>query len=576
MINNDKYESQKQIAYERHDLATIMSDINSGKYVIPNFQRDYVWTRDKIITFLNSILEDEPFGFIINWEKPNNDESITTRNEIIKELSSENKERSSYYIVDGQQRLTSLFSIFNNKQIISKDSKKGAMHQMKGHLKSIYLNLENGKFEKKSQKELSESKCYLPLSDVIYDWNDTLYRKIKNLFNKEEYNRFSNDEKENIQDIIEVINNKLRKIEVGFINLKNYDIDEVIEIFNKINTQGKKLTIFEIINSKWHSIKVDLEYEFVELLEYAERKNLGEIDNQIPLDALFLVVDNEEFIISGNDKINYNVKENEQHIKNIINKFKKSFKHACDFLKKNNFNYKNLPSKIILKWLTYLFFNLKDDLDNNQKEKILQYIYLISINQVYSKTTHKQLKNDLIFVKKIIEKSNDNVMHMVPNKKDLTKHSLEESDILDLGYGDTSMMANFVSYVLFNEGCDLRNGDNIRDLDGDEINMHHSFPRNASKDGKTFREIYGNLIDSYANLIPIDEVTNKKYISNKRPSIYYEELLKNNKNLDKHLEKSFVNLEFFKKENYREYVNDRAKSIADFINNHYLSWIKSE
>jgi len=92
------------------DLSTIYSELDSNKLVLPNFQRGFVWDRNKQKSLLASLLVDLPVGSLLILNGDTEDFSkrrICYPSEYTVEGSS-----SCEYVLDGQQRLSSLRSMF--------------------------------------------------------------------------------------------------------------------------------------------------------------------------------------------------------------------------------------------------------------------------------------------------------------------------------------------------------------------------------------------------------------------------------------------------------------------------------
>ena len=89
------------IKSEREFLREIYKKVEAGKYGIPAFQRNYVWTGDRIADFFDSIWKGYPIGAIILW-KP--DIRMQTKDILTDEQQKEND--AEYYVLDG--RLASL------------------------------------------------------------------------------------------------------------------------------------------------------------------------------------------------------------------------------------------------------------------------------------------------------------------------------------------------------------------------------------------------------------------------------------------------------------------------------------
>jgi hypothetical protein len=95
---------------EPHSLLfpTLMSNIEEGLVKIPQFQRDFVWTKEKSALLLDSMLKGFPIGTFVLWKTK---ESLRTiRNLGGAKLPETPAGDFTEYVLDGQQRLTSLYA----------------------------------------------------------------------------------------------------------------------------------------------------------------------------------------------------------------------------------------------------------------------------------------------------------------------------------------------------------------------------------------------------------------------------------------------------------------------------------
>ena len=89
-------------------FADLISNIEQGLVKIPQFQREFVWTREKSAHLLDSILKGYPIGTFILWKTK---ESLRTVRDIGgAELPETPPGDFIQYVLDGQQRLTSLYA----------------------------------------------------------------------------------------------------------------------------------------------------------------------------------------------------------------------------------------------------------------------------------------------------------------------------------------------------------------------------------------------------------------------------------------------------------------------------------
>jgi uncharacterized protein with ParB-like and HNH nuclease domain len=94
---------------------TLISDIEKGLIKIPQFQRDFVWTKEKSAKLLDSIIKGFPVGTIIIWKTKETLRSV--RDIGGAKLPTTPEGDATEYILDGQQRLTSLFASIKGLKI---------------------------------------------------------------------------------------------------------------------------------------------------------------------------------------------------------------------------------------------------------------------------------------------------------------------------------------------------------------------------------------------------------------------------------------------------------------------------
>src|SRR4051812_20354037 len=92
-------------------LPSLLDDVRQGKLVIPDFQRDFVWTRKQVEELLNSVINRYFVGTLLLLESPTTNLRFAPR--LIPGVAADPSSHPSIsYVLDGQQRLTSLFYAF--------------------------------------------------------------------------------------------------------------------------------------------------------------------------------------------------------------------------------------------------------------------------------------------------------------------------------------------------------------------------------------------------------------------------------------------------------------------------------
>ena len=100
-------------------LSDIENNLANGTYVIPAFQRDFVWDIEQSARLLDSWIKGYPLGSFILW-------STEERLCPIKKIGNtvlfdiQDPTEKTTYILDGQQRITSIFAAIRGLQIKNK------------------------------------------------------------------------------------------------------------------------------------------------------------------------------------------------------------------------------------------------------------------------------------------------------------------------------------------------------------------------------------------------------------------------------------------------------------------------
>lgn len=137
------------------------------------------------------------------------------------------------YVLDGQQRITSLFAAYRGAEI-PKTGQKNATHY-----EHIFVNLDKSLGENDDQIITAEwtGDKSISLSDVL-NFSYTTSRDLgKHLSTKE-------------LDLISTYSIAFQTYEFSTVVLRKKDIDSAIEVFTRINTGGQTLTLFEIMSAK--------------------------------------------------------------------------------------------------------------------------------------------------------------------------------------------------------------------------------------------------------------------------------------------------------------------------------------
>jgi len=207
----------------------IIENITNTDFVIPNFQRKYVWKKKDIIKLLDSIIKNIPIGNLLVWNTKSN-VSIREFNGISIDDAVHHK-----YIIDGQQRVTSMFLAKYGK------NEGEDIFVNLANLETFYYNKDNDSdnvfngyiFTTANKKEYNDNDRLVRFSDIF----DVSFRKNSNNFNA--------------TDIINM-NNLLTDFNKYQLHIEEIDTkpSHIIDIFNRVNTTGIKLNVFDLVTAK--------------------------------------------------------------------------------------------------------------------------------------------------------------------------------------------------------------------------------------------------------------------------------------------------------------------------------------
>ena len=104
---------------DKLSIRKIIEKINNGEVRIPSFQRGFVWEPEAVAFLMDSMYKGYPIGAVLLWR---------TKEQLVNErklgrftLPAPTKDYPIDYVLDGQQRLTSIFSVFQTELIPEDD-----------------------------------------------------------------------------------------------------------------------------------------------------------------------------------------------------------------------------------------------------------------------------------------------------------------------------------------------------------------------------------------------------------------------------------------------------------------------
>ena len=472
-------------------LQALISDIESGLIRIPKFQRDFVWTRQKSATLIDSMLKGYPIGTLIFWRTQ---ESLPGERSIGgMELGERHEGGLVQYVLDGQQRLASLFAIMKGTTI-PKDGRDVSY-------RDIFVNLDGSSEDIVSaDKPTGES---ITVYDLLYKDFDQMIREYSK--HAEKITRFQN---------------AIRNYRCSTIVVDGYPIDKAVDMFSRINTTGKLLTLFDIMVAKTYEAgSFDLRETATEL-----QKSLSDVSYYIPEAQIMQCV-------SMNLKMDCKRKTilelSKDGVKSEWDATASAIKKAVDHFRTAH----NIPQGYLLPYpalmvpFSYFFRKNAKDPTAHQVAHLKEYFWRAALTSRFTSSVESKIASDCRLMDEVMDGKK-------PEYGKEFKVGLSEEDIRRLRFANDAVNKAVLCVLASAGPRSFKNGAAVI-LDGASLsksnsrNYHHFFPQAFLKK----RGFSAGVINLVANITFIGADLNKNEIGSKAPSEYMESFSKDNPDL---------------------------------------------
>lgn len=231
-----------------YSLALLVESIGNGTIALPDIQRPFVWPAAKARDLFDSLYRGFPVGTLMFWETG---ADVGTR----QVGGGEHDHVAKMLIVDGQQRLTSLFAVMTGRPVLTKSFEERRIR--------VAFRPEDQKFEV-TDAAIERDPEFIP--DITALLDDRYRPTVRDFLAALESGRgrkLSTEESNDLQDRIARVNN-LRNFPFEVIELSSgADHEQVAEIFVRTNSEGVKLNqadfILTLMSVHWEKGRQQLE-----------------------------------------------------------------------------------------------------------------------------------------------------------------------------------------------------------------------------------------------------------------------------------------------------------------------------
>lgn len=249
---------------QKRRLDELLPAIKNGDIQLPEFQRNYVWKWGQRFHLLNSVQKGYPIGTLLFLETSSDSAGAIFKSRVVKgvdETGPAALKLPNELILDGQQRLTTLFQAFNKSSGMWYCIDLKELFTATGGQKGIDVEIEEfikkQRASKSSQSTL-HNKHLLPLFFALDDSSDRSLVEI--LF--EYRSTLETSDLEYGEFVIKVLPSYLKQFqnyELPVVRLsRNLSISAIATIFTELNSTGQKLTAFDLCVAKFYPSGLNL------------------------------------------------------------------------------------------------------------------------------------------------------------------------------------------------------------------------------------------------------------------------------------------------------------------------------
>lgn len=528
-------------------LNSLLEDIEKGEIQLPDFQRGWVWDDGRIKDLLVSISRGFPIGAVMTLDATGDVRFVS---KLIEGVGGNGKDSPDQYLLDGQQRLTSLYQTLRLSFPVETRDRPGskkilrlwyyidmqkAIDESTDRDETIFSVPEDrvlrSNFGRKVDLDLSapelEFEQHMMPTESVMDGMAWGFKYVQHWQGRDDHPHvnafeFFNAFKSCVLD-------NFSEYQVPVINLgKDTRKEAVCTVFEKVNTGGVTLSVFELVTATFAAGDFRLRYDWekrrdrmhsafgvlqgiagdqflqaVTLLATQERRRQAESTGR-PLNLL-----------PGIDCRRASILDLElSEYKRWADVAEEGFLEAAKFLNRQFILTKdNVPYNTQIVPLAALYAELGVELEPAYaQEKLERWYWCGVLGETYGSAVETQFANDLVQVARQVRGGAE--------PESVARANFDPGRLLSLRTRNSAAYKGLYALQIKSGAADWRTGDplSFADIHTKSIDIHHIFPKHWCENVAQPR-IRRELFDSIINKTPIDSYTNQ-LIGGRAPSRY--------------------------------------------------------
>ena len=560
-------------------LTDLMIAVDSGSAQLPDFQRGWVWDDGRIKALILSVIHNFPVGAAMFLEYGN--ESIHFKHKPIEGSNANPDTEPDELILDGQQRLTSIYNALYSKNPVHTKTDKG-----KEIDRYYYLNIEKAldpsadddeiiisipatrqvtsDFGRKIELDLSTRKD--EFKHKMFPLNIILNSGVEQGW-QNEYYAYYNYDPDVIRQFTELFSKIImptQKYAMPVILLdKETPKEAVCQVFENVNTGGVSLTVFELVTAIFAMDDFRLRKDWE---DRKEKYFSGDLLNTVTAtDFLTAITLLSSFKAGGTvsckkkDVLALQLTAYKKYADDLC----KGFSIAEKMLQEERiFSSRDLPYSTQLIPLAAICTVLMEEnkiYTTTTKNMVKQWYWCGVFGELYGSANESRYANDIVQVIRWINDGGD-----LP--KTVTDFFFNPTRLLGLRSRQSAAYKGIMALILKNHARDFISGAEMdfSTYSNEKIDIHHIFPKDyCIREG--YKESKWNSI---VNKTPISASSNRE-IGGVAPSIYLGKLEKKGSvtpsDLDSYVETHWIDHDLLRNDRFQDFIIDRAKKLLNAI-----------
>lgn len=560
-------------------LADLMKAVDNGAAQLPDFQRGWVWDDGRIKALILSVIHNFPVGAAMFLEYGN--ESIHFKHKPIEGSGANPDKEPDELILDGQQRLTSLYNALYSKNPVHTKTDKG-----KEISRYYYLDIEKAMDPSADDEDIVVSipatkqvtsdfgrKIELDLSTRQDEFKQKMFPlniildSVEEQGWQNEYYAYYHYDANIIQQftgLFSKIITPTQKYAMPVILLdKETPKEAVCQVFENVNTGGVSLTVFELVTAIFAMDDFQLRKDWD---ERKEKYFLGDLLNIVNatdfLTALTLL---SSFKAGGTvsckkkDVLALQLTAYKKYADDLC----KGFSIADRLLQEERvFSSRDLPYSTQLIPLAVICTVLMEENKihtTTVKNMVKQWYWCGVFGELYGSANETRYANDITQVIKWITEDGD-------YPKTVTDFFFSPTRLLGLQSRQSAAYKGIMALILKNHARDFISGAEMdfSTYSDEKIDIHHIFPKNHCIGQKYDRSKWNSIV----NKTPISASSNRE-IGGVAPSAYLGKLERKGSvsplDLDSYLETHWIDHTMLRNDDFQNFIIDRAKKLLKAI-----------